>query len=94
MRASVPGRDSGLKEADIPVGRPATEKETSPFDPFRRFMSTGTSTEVPVRTSTTVWPGFSVKSGGCGPSGVVTETSSMARDLPSEPSGASPITSK
>ena len=37
----VPGTGLGLKEADIPVGRPLTEKETSPFDPLRRFMSTG-----------------------------------------------------
>ena len=94
VRVFVPGTGFGLKEADIPVGRPVTEKETSPFDPLRRFMSTGTSTEVPVRTSTTVWPGFRVKSAGCGPSGVVTETSSMARYLPSGPSGASAITSK
>ena len=94
MREPVPGTGLGLKEADIPVGRPLTENETSPFDPLRRLMSTGTSTEVPVRTSTTVWPGFSVKSAGWGPSGVVTETSSMARYLPSGPSGPSAITSK
>src|SRR5215210_3621342 len=73
VRVPVPGTGLGLKEADIPVGRPLTEKETSPFDPLRRFMSTGTSTEVPVRTSTMVRPGFSVRSGGCGASGVVTE---------------------
>src|SRR5688500_8857825 len=60
VRVPAPGTGFGLKEADTPAGRPVTAKETSPFDPLRRLMSTGTSTEVPVRTSTTVWPGLSV----------------------------------
>ena len=74
----VPASGFRLKLALIPVGRPEAAKETFPFDPFSRFRSTGTSTELPVSTSTTVWPALSVKSAGCGPSGVVIETSSIA----------------
>ena len=42
-----PGHGLGLNAAVIPTGKPVTVKETSPFDPLMRFMSTGTSTDVP-----------------------------------------------
>src|SRR3954453_10548545 len=69
VAASVPGTGLGANDAVMPVGSPATLNVTSPLEPLMRLSVSGSSSELPCRTSRTPTPGLSAMSGGGGVSG-------------------------